>query len=1179
METLWPHPLQRPSWLVVTFTLLLAVSRGGEIASTGTPSSSTSDVTLTPYTLYKDAPSSTTAPSYEFKFTKPLYNVTIPENSLAKTFVTPEERMGIQVTESDPDFVVRYKIIGGDKDKFFKAEERLVGDFCFLLLRTRTGNVAVLNRERKDQYVLEVRASGTRKQNKSSVLEVDTVVVVKVLDTNDLNPLFYPTEYEQTVPEDTPLHKSILRVTAEDADLGRNGEIYYSFREPTEQFAVHPTTGVISLTRPLRYSDRSLHELTVLAQDRSAISKSATIGGPIGKGSTAKLKIKVQQVNLNSPEIYVQNLPDIVEHSNADIYAIVRVIDRDKGVHGTIKSLDIVDGDPDGHFRVKSAESTGGKPGEFNIEVIHLLDREMAPKGYNLTLRATDMGVPPKQSYKSVPVHLTDLNDNAPVFDREKYEVEVPEIAPVNSPVIRLKVTDADEGKNAQVYLEIVGGNEGGEFRINPDTGMLYTAVQLDAEVKAFYSLTVSAIDQGNTGTRKQSSAKVMINVMDTNDNDPLFDTPEMEVWVDENEPAGTSIAKVTARDRDSGENAYISYSIANLNPVPFEIDHFSGVVKSTSVLDYESMRREYILRIRASDWGLPYRRQTEMQLKIRVKDVNDNRPQFEKINCSGHVPRYVPIGTEIITLSAIDFDAGNIISYRIVAGNSDGCFALDTTSGVLTVHCDLSDVNYSEKEINVTATDGTHFSDVARVFIHLVNAKQNSESQGLLLNDETGTFECQDTNVARRLTDILAMVERNNMPGRGGQQEFAMMPSRYGENVHWPEFLDFPAEILVNESVPLATTLTKIRARDRDLGYNGKLVFGISDGDHDSVFRIDPDTGDLKVIGYLDREREREYFLNISVYDLGRPQKAASRILSITVLDVNDNAPKFEKAVASFRVSENAANGTIIFRVNATDDDLGDNALVTYSLVTDTDDFAVNSSTGVLSVVSSLDRERQEMYELKIRATDCGTKKADCPSLSSYALVRVTVDDVNDNAPAFALSSYTVKIREDIPVGSVVAIVSATDPDLGAGGEVRYFLEDGEGMFSIDKISGTIRTAQALDFELRQMFSLIVRANDKGTPSLSGETTVLVEIVDVNENLHPPVFPEFLLEASVKENQPPGTLVTTVRASDADPRGDDSKVTYSIRGGDGLGLFSIDSEGRGDGSPQVAADQCSFYR
>lgn len=1063
------------------------------------------------------------------------------------------------VYRGDDDVEVRFKIISGDRDKFFKAEERLVGDFWFLLIRTRTGNIDVLNRERKDKYVLEVRATATKRDGKKGYIrEADATVVVTVLDTNDLNPLFYPTEYLETVPEDLPVHSSVIRVFAEDADLGENGEIYYSFQESSEQFAVHPTTGVITLTRPLRFSEKAVHELTVLARDRGTVFE----GG--GKPITAKLKITVKQVNLHSPEIHVHHLPDIVENSNADIYAIVKVIDRDTGIHGEIQSLDIVDGDPDGHFRIRPStkETSGGRGNEFTVEVLKLLDRETAPLGYNLTLRASDKGTPPRQTYTSIPVHLADLNDNAPVFDREIYEVDVPETSPINSPIIRLKVTDADQGRNAQVFLEIVGGNEGGEFHINPDTGMLYTSVCLDAEQKSFYTLTVSAIDQGNTGTRKQSSAKVKVQVVDTNDNDPLFDTPELEVLVDENEPAGTSITKVTARDKDSGENAYISYSIANLNPVPFEIDHFTGIVKTTKVLDFESMRRHYVLHIRASDWGSPYRRQTEMQLKIKIRDVNDNRPQFEKVDCVGHLPRFVPIGTEIITLSAIDFDAGNIISYRTVSGNEDGCFNLDAASGVLSVTCDLSDIFVQEREINITATDGTHFADVTRVKIKLVNAKRPNDP---VFNSNIGSFECKDTGVARRLTEVLASAEKENMPGRNDQEEFAMMPSRYGDNVHTPEFINFPNEIQVNESVPLRRTIVRIRARDRDLGYNGNLVFGITSGDNDSVFRLEPDTGELKVIGYLDRERETEYLLNITVYDQGKPQKSTSKILPITVLDVNDNAPKFERALASFRVTENAHNGTAIFRLNATDADLGENAHVSYSLVTDTDHFRVDPGTGVLYVSAPLDREKQEVYELKIRATDRASNPKDIEALYSEALVRVFIDDINDNAPTFPLHSYTVKAREDIPVGSVVAIIDATDPDLGQGGEIRYSLlgeTEVDIPFVIDRLTGTVRTSKPLDYEERQVHTLTVRARDRGTPSLLSEVTLVVDVADVNENLHAPVFEDFVIAASVLENQPVGTLVTTVTATDADAPGDDSRVGYSIRAGDGLGYFSIDEQG-----------------
>lgn len=1103
--------------------------------------------TSVPFVFRSDEPE---VKEYEFKFTRTFYNATIPENSAWKTNVIPDEKMGIYVTGNVEK--VRYKIASGDREKFFKVEELLIGDFCFLVIRTRTNNNDVLNRERKDKYVVEIKATAI---NGKKQMEANTTVMIQVLDVNDLKPLFFQSEYEAVVPEDMPLHKSIIQVLAEDADLGKNGEVYYSFAERTEQFSIHPTTGIVSLTRSLRYHDKSVYELTVLGQDRGYSPR-----GTSSRQSTAKLTIKVKQVNLFVPEIYVQTLTDVEENANFRMAAFVRVTDGDSGIHGLIKSLDIVDGNPDGHFKIKKIDE-----GEYSIELLDFINRDSHSRTYNLTLRATDSGVPPKQSYKSVLLKIAGINDNVPVFDREIYEVNIPETSPINSPVIRLKVTDPDESKNAKVFLEVVGGNEGSEFHLNAETGMLYTAAILDAEEKAIYTLTVSAIDQGTTRGRKQSSAKVKINIVDMNDNDPTFEKNEMNVVIDENEPAGTTVLKVTAKDKDFGENSYISYSIANLNPVPFEIDHFSGVIRTTQVLDYERMRRNYVLRVRASDWGLPFRRQTEMQVKIRLKDINDNRPQFEKVDCTGHVPRYVPIGTEILTLSAIDFDASNIISYRIVSGNEDNCFALDSTSGVLSVTCDLMDVQVGERMLNVTATDGTHFADVNRVHMYLVTAKRNLPGHGRLVTDDSGAFECRDTNVARRLTELLAAAERNNMPVQH-QEEFAMMPSRYGENIHSPEFINFPLEIRVNESAALGTRLTTIQARDRDLGYNGKLVFGISGGDQDSVFRVDPDTGELKVIGYLDRERVDEYFLNISVYDLGRPQKSSSKILPITVLDVNDNAPVFEKSVASFRIPENEANGTAIFRVHATDKDLGDNGIVSYSLVTDTKDFSVDPVQGILFVSETLDRERQDAYELKIRATDGGGKELGKPPLHSDAIVQIHIDDVNDNPPTFALSTYKVRVREDIPVGTVVAIVSASDPDLKEGGEIRYSLlaeSDGDGIFTVDKLSGTIRTAKELNFEQRQVHSLVVKVRDKGSPPLFSETNVIVEVVDVNENVYAPVFPDFVVSCSVKENLPVGSYVTTVTAVDHDPPGDDSKVSYSIRGGDGIGYFTIDDKGK----------------
>ena len=504
--------------------------------------------------------------------------------------------------------------------------------------------------------------------------------------------------------------------------------------------------------------------------------------------------------------------------TQVDVYAVVRVEDADEGASGTIRSLDIVDGDPDGYFRIQKVVSTEGV--EYNIAVLKLLDRERSPSGYNLTLRAVDGGSPPRNATASLHVRVADWNDHAPVFEREHYDVQVMETAPINTPIARLRVTDQDQGRNAQVQLSIVGGNQGGHFRINPTTGVLYTAHQLDAELRTEHVLTVSAVDQGTAGTRKQSSAKVTVRVLDANDNDPVFQVLQLgnggatgvariEIQVEENEQAGLEVTRTVARDADAGENGYISYSLANLSPVPFEVDPFTGAVRTTESLDYETGRRRYLLKIRASDWGSPYRRQSELQVAISVKDVNDNRPQFERVACSGRVPRWTAIGSELITLSAVDFDRGNTVSYRIVSGNEDGCFSLDTSSGALGVACDLNDLGISERVVNVTATDGQHFADIMSVRIHLTGSRSSStvaETPTVAVVDMNREvkFECRETGVGKRLLDMVNAAAKRQQNDGGSSDDSASvstelplpLPSRYGQNVHTPEFYDFPAQV-----------------------------------------------------------------------------------------------------------------------------------------------------------------------------------------------------------------------------------------------------------------------------------------------------------------------------------------------------------------------------------------------
>ena len=279
-----------------------------------------------------------------------------------------------------------------------------------------------------------------------------------------------------------------------------------------------------------------------------------------------------------------------------------------------------------------------------------------------------------------------------------------------------------------------------------------------------------------------------------------------------------------------------------------------------------------------------------------------------------------------------------------------------------------------------------------------------------------------------------------------------------------------------------------------------------------------------------------------------------------MVILDENDNAPVFIKSAFSFFFPENTRNGTTVVTLNATDLDSGDYGKVTYKLETETDDFALDPVTGLLVVARELDRENQEFYDLTVRAVDGDAVKP----LSSFAKVRVRVLDVNDVPPKFTSSRYVVKCREDLPKGTVVGFVDSSDPDLYQGGQVTYSIDYGdEGMFFIDKFTGAIKIKRKLDYETKQLYNLTVLAMDGGSPSLASVATVMVEILDVNENLYAPRFKYAFTSAQVPENMAPGALVTKIQAHDIDIGVEDSRVSYSIRGGDGINSFTVDNTGK----------------
>ncbi|XP_027900863.1 protocadherin Fat 3a isoform X3 [Xiphophorus couchianus] len=1055
-----------------------------------------------------------------FSFTHSVYHATVYENSAARTYANSKIKMGIHLTKRS--WEIRYRITSGDDEGLFKAEDYVLGDFSFLRIRTKGGNAAILNREIQDNYVLTVKAY----VKGESLLEAWTKVSIQVLDMNDLRPLFSPTTYSVTIAESTPLRTSIAQVTATDADIGSNGEFYFFFKDKMELFAVHPTSGVVYLSGKLNVDEQNRYDLEIMAVDRGM-----KLYGNNGVSSTAKLFVHIERVNEHAPVMTVVTHASSRLEKNS-LYALVSVEDFDEGLNGEIDSVTIMDGDPSGQFYIERREEE-----EFAIKSTEMINWETFPYGCNLTLQAKDRGFPPQFSDPQV-LHIMFSNQQTTEanFEQEFYVVSLNEVSPPGTIVGFFKIKP--EPDDAEYIL--TPSADSTFFKINTLTGVISTSRWLTHVSKDIFSLEVLEVDSN-------LRAKVQVAIEDANDNTPEFSQSFYEVFVNESVPAGTNVLTVSAVDDDKGENGYITYSIHCLQQLPFKINQFSGVISSNTDLDFEASPEVFVFVVRASDWGSPYRRESEVNVTIHLQNVNDNKPLFEKVACKGVISVDFPVDEAITTMSAIDIDELELVKYKIISGNELGLFDLNPDSGVLALRNSLSALGpkHSIFSLKITSTDGENLSDPMFVNISVVHGKSLYKH-----------FTCKETSVAQRLAEKLLTKSKASTKSKT-EEGFIDL---FSVNRQTPQFdKAFPTDIAVQEDLKVGSSVFQVNAYDGDTGFNGQILYSISDGNTDSCFNIGLQTGLISVFLPMDREKRDHYILNLTIFDLGLPQKATWRLLTVHIVDANDNAPQFLQEGYRIVIPENTAIGTIIIQVEATDKDLGLNGEIVYSLLTSTTQFDINSTNGIVYVTGQLDRELVPTYNLKIKARDSAAKGR---HKFSVTILKVILEDVNDCPPLFIPSVYKARALEDLPVGTVIAWIDTQDPDVGLGGQVRYSLvNDHNGWFELDRNSGAIRLTKELDYEVQQFYNLTVKAKDKGKPvSLLSVTFVELEVIDVNENLYAPYFSHFALTGRIEENAPIGTTLLQVSAQDDDV-GRDGEIHYSIRDGSGLGRFAIDEE------------------
>ncbi|XP_053846801.1 protocadherin beta-16-like [Vidua macroura] len=365
--------------------------------------------------------------------------------------------------------------------------------------------------------------------------------------------------------------------------------------------------------------------------------------------------------------------------------------------------------------------------------------------------------------------------------------------------------------------------------------------------------------------------------------------------------------------------------------------------------------------------------------------------------------------------------------------------------------------------------------------------------------------------------------------------------------NDHAPVFPNKEIVLKIPESAMPGTRFLLESAHDPDVGNNSLQHYSISSNDYFLVnTRRRSDGGryaELLLDRALDREQQAEVAFIITAVDGGNPPRSGTALIRVVVLDINDNIPVFTQSLYKVSVMENSSQDTIVVVVSASDLDAGMNGEIVYSIFQNSEEnlqtFKINPETGQILLKKPLDYEEKKTYEIDVQATDGG-------GLSTHCKVEVQVKDVNDNAPEVIITSLTSTLSEAAPPNTVVALFNVRDRDSGDNGRTTCELT-GEQPFRITLLAAdayALVTSETLDREQVGEYNVTVRARDEGSPALSASKTLLVRLLDVNDNA--PTFTQAIYTMVMSENEPAGRSLGHLSAADPDA-GENARVRYSL--------------------------------
>ncbi|XP_058263970.1 protocadherin alpha-8-like isoform X4 [Hemibagrus wyckioides] len=602
--------------------------------------------------------------------------------------------------------------------------------------------------------------------------------------------------------------------------------------------------------------------------------------------------------------------------------------------------------------------------------------------------------------------------------------------------------------------FHIVSENYGRYFDLNRKTGIISVKEILDREELCERNIHCSIALEA-VAKSPLNIYRFEVNVLDINDNSPVFRQTEWMLNISELAAPGERFALPSAYDADVGSNSVKSYKLSQNEH--FSLDVHSGEQSvSAELILQKALDREkqsaIDITLTAVDGGKPHRSGT-IPVIINVVDVNDNVPVCSRSLYKAQVNENASPGTPVITVHASDLDEGvnGEITYSFVNHDSDqnlNAFSINPETGEIVV---MGDVDYEKKnavELRVQAKD-------------------------------------KGNNPRAAMCKILVEIIDIN------------------DNV--PEIFVTSLVDIIKEDTPVDTMVGMITVIDNDAGKNGKVTLKSLGSVPFKIQKSYKNYYTLVVNGPLDRERASQYNVTITATDEGTPSLSSTTVITVQVSDVNDNAPCFTEPTINVHVKENSQVGCVIYTVSAFDNDVADNARISYSLLEGSRNVPVSSmvninpDSGDIYSLQSFNYEEIKTFQFIAQATDFGV-----PPLSSNVTVNVFILDENDNSPGILTpysehgSIHTENVPYSAEAGYFVAKIRAVDSDSGYNALLSYHVSEpkGNNLFWIGTSSGEIRTKRRMSDNDLKTHPLVILVSDNGEPSLS--TTVSIDVVVV---------------------------------------------------------------------------------